>query len=114
MTTSQALRDALADRLKASGDLDDPAWERAARDVPREAFVPDGFMRALPGTHPTLYEPVKPTDEGWLEGVYDDATLITQLDGHVRAVDLTAPRTATPRRRPLCRPWCCACGSSSA
>ncbi|MGW4047806.1 ATP-grasp peptide maturase system methyltransferase [Streptomyces sp. NPDC004721] len=96
MTSSQALRDALADRLKASGDLDDPAWERAARGVPREAFVCDGFMRALPGTQPTLYEPVTPADEGWLEGVYDDATLITQLDGHVRAVNVTAPTGGDP------------------
>ncbi|MEU1466044.1 ATP-grasp peptide maturase system methyltransferase [Streptomyces sp. NPDC005727] len=96
MTSPQALRNALADRLKAAGDLDDPAWERAARDVPREAFLSDGFMRALPATHPTLYEPVTPADKGWLEGVYDDTTLITQLDGHMRAIDLTAPTGGDP------------------
>ncbi|REE61435.1 methyltransferase of ATP-grasp peptide maturase system [Streptomyces sp. 3212.3] len=94
--TSQALRDALADRLKASGDLDDPDWERAARTVPREAFVSGGFLRALPATPSTLYAPVRPDDDGWLEGVYSDDTLITQLDGHLRAVDLIAPQGGDP------------------
>ncbi|MGH3241070.1 MAG: protein-L-isoaspartate O-methyltransferase family protein, partial [Spirillospora sp.] len=35
-----ALRDALVDRLKASGAVRSPAVERAIRDVPRERFLP--------------------------------------------------------------------------
>ncbi|MEU8627449.1 ATP-grasp peptide maturase system methyltransferase [Streptomyces sp. NPDC048669] len=96
MTTSQGLRDALANRLSASGDLEDRTWMRAAQAVPREVFVADGFLRPLPGTHPTLYEAVKPTDADWLEGVYEDVTLLTQLDGHVSALDVDAPTAGDP------------------
>ncbi|MFE6101014.1 ATP-grasp peptide maturase system methyltransferase [Streptomyces laurentii] len=86
MNTSARLRDALADRLTEDGTLTDSAWHRAVRAVPRELFT-GAYFRPVADTVPTAYQPVREGDPGWLEGVYADETLITQLDGRLRPGD---------------------------
>lgn len=78
--TATALRNRLVDQLQ----LHDPAWERAARAVPREAFLRVGYFAATwePG-RPTIYQPILPGNETWLAGAYQDDSLVTQLDGHL-------------------------------
>jgi methyltransferase of ATP-grasp peptide maturase system len=88
VTTSTQLRDALVGRLTEDGTLPDPGWRDAARAVPRELFTGSYFL-PVEGSAPTRYRPVREGEPGWLEGVYSDATLITQLDGRVRADDVT-------------------------
>ncbi|MFG3392759.1 ATP-grasp peptide maturase system methyltransferase [Streptomyces parvus] len=88
MSTSAHLRTALADALTGDGTLADPAWREAAGAVPRELFLGSYFTQ-LPGSVPTRYLPVHQSDDGWLEGIYSDQTLVTQLDGRVRPGDVT-------------------------
>lgn len=80
MTTSAILRAALVEQLVENGTLTDPAWSRAAAAVPRELFVGAYFV-PVDGSTPTGYRAVRHHDPGWLEGIYADQTLITQLDG---------------------------------
>ncbi|GAA1984104.1 ATP-grasp peptide maturase system methyltransferase [Kitasatospora viridis] len=88
MSTSDQLRSALADRLAEDGALAEPEWRSAAVAVPRELFTGSYFL-PVAGSVPTGYRPVREGDPGWLEGVYSDETLITQLDGRVRPDDVT-------------------------
>lgn len=88
MNTAAQLRAALADRLIEDGTLTEPGWTSAARAVPRELFTRSYFL-AVAGSVPTTYRPVREGDPGWLEGVYSDETLITQLDGRTRPDDVT-------------------------
>ncbi|MFD5189272.1 ATP-grasp peptide maturase system methyltransferase [Streptomyces sp. NPDC058357] len=88
MSTATQLRAALADRLTEDGTLTDPEWSSAARAVPRELFTGSYFL-AVAGSVPTTYRPVREGEPGWLEGVYSDETLITQLDGRTRPDDVT-------------------------
>ncbi|WP_432005242.1 ATP-grasp peptide maturase system methyltransferase [Streptomyces parvus] len=88
MSTSARLRTALADALTEDGTLADPAWREAAEAVPRELFLASYFTQ-IPGSAPTRYLPVHQSDDGWLEGIYSDRTLVTQLDGRVRPSDVT-------------------------
>ncbi|WP_405644712.1 ATP-grasp peptide maturase system methyltransferase [Streptomyces uncialis] len=88
MSTSAQLRSALVDRLTEDGSLSDPGWRGAAGAVPRELFTGSYFM-PVAGSVPTSYRPVREGEPGWLEGVYSDATLITQLDGRIRPDDVT-------------------------
>lgn len=83
MSTAEELRGELAD-LVAEG-VDD-AWARAVRAVPREVFVP-AYFEEVAGSAPTRFRAVRGGDQGWLAGVYADQTLVTQLDGRVRARD---------------------------
>lgn len=83
MNTAQELRGELAD-LVAEG-VDD-VWARAVRAVPREVFVP-AYFEEVAGSAPTRFRAVRGGDQGWLAGVYADRTLVTQLDGRVRARD---------------------------
>ncbi|QKW52191.1 ATP-grasp peptide maturase system methyltransferase [Streptomyces buecherae] len=87
MSTSTQLRETLADSLTETGALTDPEWRSAVRAVPRELFA-GAYFRPVPGTVPTSYRPVREGDPGWLEGIYSDATLITQLDGLTRPDDV--------------------------
>ncbi|MET7640797.1 ATP-grasp peptide maturase system methyltransferase [Streptomyces sp. NPDC005438] len=89
MSTAPRLRAALVDRLTEEGVLREPGWSKAARAVPRELFT-DAYFQAVPGSVPTSYRPVRAGDPGWLEGIYCDETLITQLDGRTRPEDVTA------------------------
>ncbi|MFB7615095.1 ATP-grasp peptide maturase system methyltransferase [Kitasatospora sp. NPDC056181] len=87
MSTSAELRAALVDRLVQDGTPADPLWRRAAQAVPRELFV-GSYFEPVPGTAPTAYRPVRRGEPGWLEGIYEDRTLITQLDGVIRPGDV--------------------------
>ncbi|MEV1011154.1 ATP-grasp peptide maturase system methyltransferase [Streptomyces sp. NPDC049881] len=95
MTTATRLRAALMDRIIENGGLTEPEWIGAARAVPREMFARSFFL-ALPGTVPTRYRPVREGEPGWLEAVYSDGTLITQLDGRLRPDDVTGEVTGSP------------------
>ncbi|WDG31277.1 ATP-grasp peptide maturase system methyltransferase [Streptomyces sp. CA-278952] len=88
MSSSARLRTVLADALTEDGALTDPAWHDAAQAVPRELFLSSYFVR-VPDSAPTSYRPVHQGEDGWLEGIYTDRTLITQLDGRVRPGDVT-------------------------
>ncbi|MFD8938109.1 ATP-grasp peptide maturase system methyltransferase [Streptomyces sp. NPDC059578] len=88
MSTSARLRDTLTDRLTEDGTLTEPEWSSAARSVPRELFT-GSYFAPVAGSAPTRYRPVREGTPGWLEGVYSDRTLITQLDGRTRPDDVT-------------------------
>ncbi|MGW8568741.1 ATP-grasp peptide maturase system methyltransferase [Streptomyces niveus] len=88
MSTAAELRAALADRLTEDGILTEAEWSSAARAVPRELFTRSYFL-PVAGSFPTVYRPVREGEPGWLEGVYTDETLITQLDGRTRPDDVT-------------------------
>ncbi|WP_316529561.1 ATP-grasp peptide maturase system methyltransferase [Kitasatospora brasiliensis] len=87
MSTPAELRTALADRLAGDGVLTEPGWESAARAVPRELFV-GRYFAPVAGSVPTAYRPVREGEPGWLEGIYSDETLVTQLDGRIRPDDV--------------------------
>lgn len=84
MNTATHLRAALAEAIAADGELADPTWREAAQSVPRQLFT-GSYFEPVPGGTETRYRPVRRDDEGWLRGVYTDRTLVTQLDGRVRA-----------------------------
>ncbi|GHF70126.1 SAM-dependent methyltransferase [Kitasatospora xanthocidica] len=88
MSTATRLRSALVHRLTEDGTLTAPEWSSAAREVPRELFTGSYFL-PVAGSVPTRYRPVREGEPGWLEGVYSDETLITQLDGRTRPDDVT-------------------------
>jgi methyltransferase of ATP-grasp peptide maturase system len=71
------LRQRLVDRLIADGHLLAPEWAAAFGAVPREKFVPRYFLFADGGGHTA----VDRSDVGWLEPIYQDRVLPTQLDG---------------------------------
>ncbi|MEV3872448.1 ATP-grasp peptide maturase system methyltransferase [Streptomyces sp. NPDC049906] len=87
MSTSAQLRAALADRLAEDGAFAHPAWRASVAAVPRELFAGSYFL-PVAGSEPTRYRPVREGDPGWLEGVYADQTLVTQLDGTLRPGDV--------------------------
>ncbi|MFE0462270.1 ATP-grasp peptide maturase system methyltransferase [Kitasatospora sp. NPDC058965] len=96
MTSAAALRAQLVAKLTDEGTLTDPAWRAAAARVPRELFVA-GYFAEVPGSNPTSYRPVQPDSPGWLESVYADETLVTQLDGRIDAGAAgTGPVTGAP------------------
>ncbi|RDG33490.1 ATP-grasp peptide maturase system methyltransferase [Streptomyces corynorhini] len=80
MSTPEELRAALLAALTESGTLTDPAWIKAAEAIPRELFAGSYFV-PVEGSTPTRYRAVQQGAAGWLEGIYTDQTLITQLDG---------------------------------
>jgi methyltransferase of ATP-grasp peptide maturase system len=74
-------RTRLVRALDAAGLLPDPAWRAAFTDVPRHVFLPRFFRECGDGTWVT----VDRSDPDWLDRVYDDEALVTQLDGdHAR------------------------------
>ncbi|MFE7559076.1 ATP-grasp peptide maturase system methyltransferase [Kitasatospora sp. NPDC057500] len=87
MTTSDTLRTALVEQLTENGTLADPAWAEAAAAVPRELFV-GSYFAPVDGSAPTSYRTILRDAPGWLEGVYADRTLITQLDGRTSPEDI--------------------------
>ncbi|MFG2598665.1 ATP-grasp peptide maturase system methyltransferase [Streptomyces sp. NPDC048462] len=87
MNTAIQLRAALVDKLTENGTLTEPEWISAARAVPRELFTGSYFV-AVAGSVPTAYRPVREGLPQWLEGVYSDETLITQLDGRTSPGDV--------------------------
>ncbi|MER8187547.1 ATP-grasp peptide maturase system methyltransferase [Kitasatospora sp. NPDC094015] len=96
MSTSAQLRAALVDGFTGDDRIADPAWENAARAVPRELFA-GSFFLPVAGSNPTAYHPVCKGEAGWLEQVYSNETLITQLDGRIRPDDVAGGTvTGTP------------------
>ncbi|MFF1790490.1 ATP-grasp peptide maturase system methyltransferase [Kitasatospora sp. NPDC058243] len=93
MSTPAELRTALADRLTEDGTLTEREWDSAARAVPRELFV-GTYFAPVAGSVPTSYRSVRQGEPGWLAGIYDDQTLVTQLDGRIGPED-TAGETVT-------------------
>ncbi|MFI1357461.1 methyltransferase domain-containing protein [Streptomyces sp. NPDC020898] len=83
---AEGLRTVLADALEADGQLSDPAWRRAFETVPRHPFVPefwtiaDGALRLVSAAHPD-----------WLDLVYADDALATQMTDGVATSSSTAP-----------------------
>ncbi|MFG2662409.1 methyltransferase domain-containing protein, partial [Streptomyces sp. NPDC048425] len=73
--TSAALRHKYAMDLALDHD---GGWLQAFADVPRHVFVPRFYTQGTDGA----WQPVSWGDVGYLEAVYADAALTTQLDEH--------------------------------
>ncbi|MFD8967070.1 ATP-grasp peptide maturase system methyltransferase [Streptomyces sp. NPDC059568] len=92
------LGEQLADRLEEGGNLRSPAWRAAVTAVPRHLFVP-AFFRRTNSPRGTLWTPVTAERTGtdaWLEEVYTDTTLVTQLDGGIGPTDADGPVPGDP------------------
>jgi methyltransferase of ATP-grasp peptide maturase system len=74
----------LADELEANGRLRDPAWRRAFLAVRRHVFVPRFWCDEEPGAFPARWRMIDNATVDhpeWLEAVYSDRTLATELTG---------------------------------
>jgi protein-L-isoaspartate O-methyltransferase len=80
------LRTALADTLAAGGQLTDPTWRQVFETVPRHAFVQE-FWALVDGER----QHVTAADPRWLDLVYADDALATQLTDGVATSSSTAP-----------------------
>ncbi|MFE7129357.1 ATP-grasp peptide maturase system methyltransferase [Streptomyces sp. NPDC057638] len=92
------LRERLADGLEDAGQLRSAAWRAAVTTVPREVFVPE-FFRRSDGPQGTRWTPASPdtgSTDAWLEEVYRDETLVTQLNGDVHPGDVDGPVGGDP------------------
>jgi methyltransferase of ATP-grasp peptide maturase system len=76
-TKGDRRRARLVRTLVAAGVLPDRRWRAAFADVPRHVFV-DRFFT---GTSDGRWAATDHTDHGWLDQVYADRVLVTQLDG---------------------------------
>ncbi len=74
--TAEPLRRQLADHLRDTGALVSDMWHSAFAEVPREEFVPQFTYRKADGSQSSC----QAGDDGYLEAVYQDASLITQTD----------------------------------
>lgn len=83
---AEQLRAALAEDLEASGQLTDPTWRKVFETVPRHPFVPEFWT--LAGEGPRR---VTSADPDWLDLVYTDDALATQLTDGVATSSSTAP-----------------------
>jgi methyltransferase of ATP-grasp peptide maturase system len=63
--------------LESAGVLTDPAWRAAFASVPRHVFLDRFFRPCGDGT----WSAVDRADADWLDQVYADQVLVTQLDG---------------------------------
>lgn len=81
---AQARRRELVHTLRRERVLSDPQWIRAFLTVPRHQFLRAFFVPADDG-----WIAVARGDPGWLDHIYSDTVLVTQLDG-----DPTRWRTA--------------------
>jgi methyltransferase of ATP-grasp peptide maturase system len=63
--------------LEAAGVLANPAWRAAFATVPRHVFLHRFFRSGQDGTWTAVDE----SDPDWLDEVYADRVLVTQLDG---------------------------------
>ncbi|MGW4518958.1 protein-L-isoaspartate(D-aspartate) O-methyltransferase [Streptomyces sp. NPDC004393] len=80
------LRATLAAALEASGQLSDPTWRKVFETVPRHVFVPEFWTLADRGRRQ-----VTAADEDWLDLVYADDALATQMTDGVATSSSTAP-----------------------
>lgn len=93
--TASAARQSMAENLRRCGHLDDPRWYRAFAEVPREAFLPAGFLRQGFGPTGADWAAVRPGTDGYLHEVYRDTALVTQVGNHSSPADLEDGATAT-------------------
>ncbi|GAB2976170.1 ATP-grasp peptide maturase system methyltransferase [Streptomyces pseudoechinosporeus] len=82
------LRARLVERLADSGHLRTEPWRAAVSAVPRHEFLRGGFFQQVDGSTPTAWAPVMQDDPRWLEGCYDDASLVTQIAGTIVPGDI--------------------------
>ncbi|WP_165975502.1 methyltransferase domain-containing protein [Actinomadura rubrisoli] len=75
------LRRALVAELTKAGSLRDPRWTAAFEHVPRHAFVPRFLGRQPDGTFTPVDGTAPARRREWLEQVYTDEPLITEVDG---------------------------------
>jgi methyltransferase of ATP-grasp peptide maturase system len=74
----------LADELEDKGQLTDPAWRRAFLAVRRHVFVPRFWRDEEPGAFPARWRMIDNATVDhpeWLEAVYRNQTLATELTG---------------------------------
>ncbi|GAA1273327.1 methyltransferase domain-containing protein [Pseudonocardia aurantiaca] len=74
----------LADELEEKGRLRDPAWRRAFLAVRRHVFVPRFWRDEEPGAFPARWRMIDNATVDhpeWLDAVYSDRTLATELTG---------------------------------
>lgn len=91
--TEEQLRQRLADRLQAAGDIRSAKWRAAVENVPRHLFVPE-FFRSITTNRGLMWEPITPEKVGadeWLEIAYENDTLVTQIDGRIHPSDTEEP-----------------------
>lgn len=91
MTTWQQRARELADEIEASG-MQDPVWRDALESVPRHVFVPR-FYEQQPDTTWTETTPDAP---GWLEAVYHNSPLITELAATGNGGQVTVSSSSKP------------------
>src|SRR6266498_807501 len=69
----------LAAYLQERGAIRDPRWRAVVESVPRHVFVPRFYTRTTGGKF-AVVDGADPTLRGqWLDAVYSDDTLVTQL-----------------------------------
>ena len=101
--SAASLRHQMVAALSSAGHVRSPRWRAAAEAVPRHEFVREFFVATNPdepaGGADTVFVPVDAEQAGierWLQLAYADASLITQLDGHLAPDDVTGPVTGAP------------------
>ena len=82
--TMTDLRDRFVEQIRQSGVPLSPALAAALANVPREAFVPDGFQLRDGGW-------VMPGDSGFLDRVYQDDVLVTKVERGVPVSSSSQP-----------------------
>jgi protein-L-isoaspartate(D-aspartate) O-methyltransferase len=86
----------LADELVGSGEPTDWAWKQVFRNVPRHMFVPDWVWVPDQGGYRLIDGGSRRDRHEWLELVYSDQTLVTQLaDGADSGRERWAPGPPT-------------------
>lgn len=71
---ARLLRASLAQKLSRDGDPRSPEWRKAVEETPRHVYVPS-FYRQTNG----VWESVTPDDPDYLDAVYSDTSLTTQV-----------------------------------
>ncbi|MFG2863170.1 ATP-grasp peptide maturase system methyltransferase [Streptomyces sioyaensis] len=96
MTDTAPERRALADRLEKSGVLTAPEWRAAVEAVPRELFLHPGVFLPEEGGRWRPVTAVGSEPAEWAKIAYSDRSLITQLDGHLTADQVSDLVTGSP------------------
>lgn len=74
----QRLAGALVAALEANGDIHEPAWHAAFTTIPRHLFVPC-FIERVNGAERVVDGADSAQRGYWLEQVYSDTNLVTQV-----------------------------------
>ncbi|WP_225447893.1 methyltransferase domain-containing protein [Streptacidiphilus sp. P02-A3a] len=85
--TAAVLRAVLSTQLVGAGTITDPAWARVVSTVPRHTFVPEFFRQRPDGAWETVHDRMP----GYLEAVYADGSLTTQLTAGVPTSSSSQP-----------------------